>query len=76
MRYDKVKKNAPQLLSLTGLSVEDFAYLLPFFKDEWDAYSSCFTLEGKPRHRISYNRKNSHLPMVGLETNYCSFYLI
>lgn len=65
MKYDKVQRNVPQLLSLTGFSVEDFEYLLPIFKSEWDEHYSLFTLEGKPRQRISYNRKSSNLPMPG-----------
>jgi hypothetical protein len=65
MKYDTVKKNAPQLLSLTGFCVEDFEYLLPIFKFEWAEHNSRFTLDGKPRQRIYYNRKSTHLPMIG-----------
>jgi len=65
MRYDTVKKNATQLLSLTGFTVEEFESLLPTFKYEWDEYYSHFTLEGKVRQRISYNRKTSKMPLIG-----------
>jgi hypothetical protein len=65
MRYDKVKKNATQLLSLTGFTVCEFETLLPFFKSEWEEYYSRFTLTGAVRQRISYNRKTSKLPMIG-----------
>jgi hypothetical protein len=64
MKYDKVKKNAPQLLSLTGFTSAEFESLLPTFKYEWDAYYSHFTLEGKVRQRISYNRKTSKIPLI------------
>jgi hypothetical protein len=65
MQYNRVKKSASRLLSLTGLTVEEFETLLPAFKDEWEAYYSLFTLEGKVRQRISYNRKTSKIPMIG-----------
>ena len=64
MNYDKVKKNAPQMLSLTGFTVDEFESLLAAFKCEWEAYSSHYTLKGKVRQRISYNRKRSILPLV------------
>jgi hypothetical protein len=61
MKYDKVKKNATQMLSLTGFTVFEFESLLPAFKWEWDEYYARFTLEGKVRQRISYNRKTSKI---------------
>lgn len=64
MKYDKIKRNAPQILSITGLTKEEFDALLPTFKYHWDEYYSRFTLKGKPRRRISYNRKSSRLPMI------------
>ena len=65
MKYDKVRKNAPQLLSLTSLDVSEFESLLPSFKYHWDEYNSRYTLEGKLRERISYGRITSKLPMIG-----------
>ena len=65
MKYDKVRKNAPQLLSLTGLTVSEFEALLPTFKYHWDEYYSHYTLKGKLRERISYGRKTGKLPMIG-----------
>jgi hypothetical protein len=62
MRYDKVRKNPPQLLSLTGFTVAEFDALLPTFKYEWDEYYSRYTLTGKLRERISYGRKTGLLP--------------
>jgi len=64
MKYDKVKKNPVQLLSLTGFTVEEFESLLLTFKYEWDAYYSHYTLKGKVRERISYGRKTGLLPMI------------
>lgn len=64
MKYDKVQKNPIQLLSLTGLTIEEFEAFLPIFEDHWNEYYSCFTLKGKPRERISYNRKTSKLPLT------------
>jgi hypothetical protein len=64
MTYDNLKHQPVRLQSLTGFSAEDFEAFLPFFKAEWDAYYSRFTLEGKPRERISYNRKTSKIPLI------------
>ena len=63
MRYDKLRKSPNQLLSMTGFSVEEFDSFLPYFKAHWDEYNDSFTLEGLPRQRISYGRKNSLLPL-------------
>jgi hypothetical protein len=63
--YDRVKKNAPQLLSLTGFTSVEFDSLLPTFKYEWEEYYAHFTLKGKVRQRISYNRKTSKIPVIG-----------
>jgi hypothetical protein len=65
VRYDKVKKNAPQMLSMTGFTVCRFGALLPVFKYEREEYYSRFTLEGKVRQRISYGRKSGKLPLTG-----------
>jgi hypothetical protein len=64
MQYDKLRKNAPQLLSLTGLTVSEFEALLPVFKQHWDGYCSHYTIFGKLRERISYSRKKSKLPKI------------
>ena len=64
MKYDKVKKNPAQLLSLTGFTISEFESLVPTFKYEWDEFYSHFTLKGKERERISYNRKTSLLPLI------------
>ena len=64
MKYDKVRRNPKQLLSLTGFTVAEFEAFVPTFRYHWDAYYSHFTLKGKPRERISYNRKSSQLPLI------------
>jgi len=64
MKYEKVRKNATQLLSLTGLTVSDFEALLPSFKYQWDEYYSRYTLKGKLRERISYGRVTGKLSMI------------
>ncbi|MDR1342903.1 MAG: hypothetical protein LBK18_06580 [Prevotellaceae bacterium] len=38
MKYDKVKKNSAQLLSLTGFTAEEFEAFLPTFKNKWEEY--------------------------------------
>lgn len=64
MKYDKVRKNPKQLLSLTGFTSEEFEAFLPTFRYHWEDYYSHFTLKGKPRERIAYNRKSSQLPLI------------
>jgi len=64
MKYDKVRRNAPQLLSLTSITVSEFEALLPTFKYHWDEYNSHYTLKGKQRERISYGRKTGKLPTI------------
>jgi hypothetical protein len=64
LKYEKVIKNPVQVLSLTGLTVEEFNFLAEEFKQEWDEYISHYTLEGKAMQRISLPRKTSILPRV------------
>jgi len=64
MKYDKVRRNAVQLQSLTGFTVVEFEAFLPTFKYHWDEYHTHFTMKGTPRVRLSYNRKTSQLPLI------------
>ncbi|MDH6355823.1 hypothetical protein M2132_002170 [Dysgonomonas sp. PH5-45] len=64
MKYDKIRKNPKQLLSLTGFSLSEFEAFLPTFQYHWEEYHSHYTLKGKPRIRVSYGRKSSQLPCI------------
>ena len=64
MYYDKIRHRHSQVLAATGLTPVEFEALLITFKHHWDEYYSHFTLEGKVRQRISYNRKTSVLPLI------------
>jgi hypothetical protein len=64
MRYDKVRKNTPRVLSITSLTVAEFEALVPTFKHHWDEYYSHYTLKGKVCERISYGRKTGKLPLI------------
>lgn len=64
MKYNKIRKNPKQLLSLTGFTDVEFESFLPTFKYHWEEYYSHFTLTGKIRERISYNRKTSKIPQI------------
>jgi len=64
MNYKKVKRLPSQFLAITGLTIEDFDELLPHFKAHWDERNDRITLDGKPRQRISYGRKDSLLPLA------------
>ena len=62
MRYYRLKKNLPQFLSLTGLNLEAFEEFLFYFEQDWHNYISHFTLQGKPRVRLSSVNVCKHLP--------------
>lgn len=57
MYYDKIRHRHSKVLAATGLTTVGFDALLIIFKYHWNEYYSHFTLEGKIRERISYNRK-------------------
>lgn len=65
MRYNKIKKNLPQLQSLTGLTPEAFEELLFHFEQDWHEYISNFTIDGKPRKRLKRSFVCKHLPLTG-----------
>jgi hypothetical protein len=75
MQYDKIKKRPVQFLGITGLEVDDFDFLLPHFKIEWDNYNDYFTLEGKPRQRRSFSRTDSILSKVSDKLFFLLIYL-
>jgi hypothetical protein len=75
MKYEKIKKNSQQLLSLTGFTVSEFEALLPVFKQEWDEYNSHFTLKGEERQRISYGRKSGKLSQASNKLLFILSYL-
>lgn len=64
LQYEKIIKTPAQILSLTGFTAEEFDVLAEEFKQEWDGYISHYTLEGKPRQRISFPRTTSIMPRV------------
>lgn len=64
MQYEKIRKRASQLLAATGFTSSQFEALLICFKYHWEEYYSQYTLEGKPRQLISYNRKTIQLPLI------------
>jgi hypothetical protein len=62
MRYYKIKKNLPQLQSLTGLNKDSFETLLFYFEQEWNEYITHYTLDGKPRERPTKCITCKHIP--------------
>ena len=64
MYYDQIRHRHSQVLAAPGLTPVELDALLVTFKYHWDEYYSHFTLEGKVRQRISYNRKTSVLPLI------------
>ncbi len=71
MQYDKIKKRPVQFLSMTGLKLEDFNFLVPYFKAEWDEYNDHFTFTGKLCQRRTYTRKDSILPKMADKLIFC-----
>ncbi|OAV72827.1 hypothetical protein Barb6_00789 [Bacteroidales bacterium Barb6] len=64
MKCDGIRKNQAQLLSLTGFDVTEFEAFLPAFKYRREECHSHFTLTGKMRERITYNRKTGKIPLI------------
>ncbi|WP_221659207.1 transposase family protein [Bacteroides salyersiae] len=64
MYYNKIRHRHSQVLASIGLTPVEFDSLLITFKHHWDEYYSHFTLDGKVRQRISYNRKTSVLSLI------------
>ena len=62
MKYDKIRNQPSQLLSLTGFTVLEFEAFSPTFEYHWNEYYFCFTLKGTRRQRVSYGCKTSQLP--------------
>lgn len=54
---------------------QKFDALLITFKYHWNEYYSHCTMKGKVRQRISYNRKNSVLPLIQDKTLFILVYL-
>ena len=62
MRYYKIKRNLPQLQSLTGLNKDSFETLLYCFEQDWNEYITHFTLDGNPRERPAKSITCKQLP--------------
>ena len=75
MQYDKIKKRPVQFLSITGLKLEDFNFLLAYFKAEWDEYNEHFTFTGKLRQRRTITRKDTILPKMADKLMFLLIYL-
>lgn len=75
MRYYKIKKNLPQLQSLTGLDKDSFETLLFYYEQDWNEYITHFTLSGKPRERLSKSITCKHLPATADKLMFILSYL-
>lgn len=60
--YQDLKNNQKQFLAVTGLKLEVFEQLLPFFDSTWDDYISHFTVVGTERRRPKKDRKDGVFP--------------
>ena len=76
MRYYKIKKNLPQLQSLTGLGREAFEEFLFYFEQDWHEYITNYTLGGKPRVRLSKSIVCKHLPATADKLLFILSYLV
>jgi len=64
LNYRILKRNSRLLKSATGLSLQEFEYLQPAFKEAWHKHIDNNTFEGKPRVRIRKTRKNSTFKQI------------
>lgn len=54
LKFDNLRKTPAQFRSLTGFTTQEFDELTLEFRNEWNEYSSHFTLGGKQRQRITF----------------------
>lgn len=59
LNYRILKGRSSLIKSATGLSLEEFDFLIPSFEKRWQSYISRYTFEGKKRERTRTIRKNS-----------------
>lgn len=59
LSYKILKARSSLIKSAIGLSLKEFDYLQPVFKEEWEKYIGKYTFEGKLRKRSRTVRKNS-----------------
>jgi hypothetical protein len=59
LSYKTLKSRSSLIKTATGISLKEFDYLQPVFKEEWEKYISIYTFEGKLRKRMRTVRKNS-----------------
>ncbi len=75
MQYDKIKTQPIQFQSITNLSVDDFNFLLPYIKAEWDEYNCFNTLKGKLRQHLSYTIVDTVVPKIAYKLMFLLIYL-
>jgi hypothetical protein len=59
LNYETLKEKSSRFKSATGLSQNEFDYLVHTFEDEWNKQNESYTFEGKPRQRRRKIRKNN-----------------
>jgi len=64
LNYDNLIEKTSRFKSATGLSKEEFDFLVATFEDEWNRFIGNYTFEGKPRVRKRKVRKNSTFKSV------------
>ena len=66
MSYQRNRTNPTRFRTLTGLGVDHFDALLPYFHDEHDEYFRYHQLDGSPRKGIRPPRIYSNSPLPGV----------
>jgi len=75
LKYNKLKTNQTQFLSLTSLTVSEFDELLIDFDQDWRSYIDYHTFEGKPRVRAYKEKSNALLVDVTDKLLFILYYL-
>ena len=75
LNYLTIKKKRTQILALTGFTRDEFEKLSADFEDDWNEYISHFTIDGKPRFRISCIKKTNILKTVDDKLLFILIYL-
>jgi len=76
-KYDIIRKDRNQFLSLTSLYPEEFDLILPHFASLWYRFNKIFTLEGKRRKKKNWypEKDTKTLPTVEIKLFFLLVYL-
>src|ERR1035437_5034061 len=64
LNYNNLRLNEAQFLSVTGVKLQQFNFLVQYFEPCWDAYISVYTTAGEYRRTEKKHRKDDVFPDI------------